>query len=763
MAGRAASGRRSDTAPALRGGARFRSRPWAWLLALAGCSAAGAPVARAPLAANVPAAQAPTMNAPTVAAPPPPPATDKIPVVDEYHGVAVQDDYRWLEDGAAENVHAWTAAQNAYSRKLLDALPGRPAIAARVKAVLSTPVTIYGNVEPAGGRWFVQVMQPPKQQPFVLVMDAGGDPEHGKVLVDPNALDPTGKTAIDWFVPSFDGRKLAVSLSKAGTESGDVTVFDVDSGASEDVVPRVNGGTAGGDVAFTPDGRGFYYTRYPAPGERPDADLPFFQQLYFHRLGSDASADRYELGRDLPRIAEVRVDVDRRTGRVLASVQNGDGGQFQHYLRRKQGGWRQLTTYGDGVVQLAFGSDTNDLFAISRKDAPRGVVLRIDGKKLDLGKARVLHAPERDVIVSEFWGHPGSYFGKNRWYATFQLGGPSEVRAFDYDGKPLSLPAPFEIGSATGLIGDRDGAVLWSAGSFLRPNTWFRADDRSATPEPTSLRSTGPLDLSTHRVVREIAISRDGTQVPFSVLLPEGANLDGHGACVVTGYGGYGLSLTPSYSARTGLWLERGVTYAIANLRGGGELGQAWHEAGRLERKQNVFDDFAAVLAHLHDRRYCRPERTGIVGGSNGGLLMGATLVQHPELVHAVVSYVGFYDSLRSELSPNGAFNIPEFGTVADRAQFEALYAYSPYHHVVDGRAYPRVLFITGDNDPRVDPMHSRKMTARLQAANRGGGPILLRTSASTGHGGGSDLAEVIAQQSDAFTFMLDSLGVKVE
>jgi len=528
-------------------------------------------------------------------------------------------------------------------------------------------------------------------------------------------------------------------------------------------VPRANGGTAGGDVAFTPDGSGFYYTRYPHPGERPDADLPFFQQLYFHRLGSDASTDRYELGRDLPRIAEVRVDIDRRTGRVLASVQNGDGGQFQHYLRRKQGGWRQLTTYNDGIIQLAFGSDSDDLFAISRKDAPRGVVLRVDGKTLDFDKARVLHAPERDAIVSDFWGHPGVYFGKKRWYATFQLGGPSEVRAFDYDGKQLPLPAPFEIGSASGLIADHDGAVLWSAGSFLRPNSWFRADEHSATPEPTSLRSTGPLDLSAHRVVRELATSRDGTQVPFNVLLPDGANLDGRGACVVTGYGGYGLSMTPAYSVRAGLWLERGVTYVIANLRGGGEFGQAWHEAGRLERKQNVFDDFAAVIAHLHARRYCRPERTGIIGGSNGGLLMGATLVQHPELVHAVVSYVGFYDSLRSELSPNGTFNIPEFGTVADRAQFDALYAYSPYHHVIDGRAYPRVLFITGDNDPRVDPMHSRKMTARLQAANHGGGPILLRTSAGTGHGSGSDLAEVIAQQSDAFAFMLGALGVHAE
>ena len=691
-----------------------------------------------------------------------PPATERIPVVDHYHGVAVSDDYRWLEDSAADGVRSWTAAQNAYSRRLLDALPGRKAIGARVNEVLTAPVTAYGTVEPAGGRWFVRVMQPPKQQAFVLVMDANGDPDKGTVLVDPNAIDPSGKTTIDWFVPSLDGRKLAVSLSKAGTESGDVTVFDVETGASGDVVPRVNGGTAGGDLAFTPDGRGFYYTRYPAPGERPDADMPFFQQVYFHRLGSDSSSDRYELGRDLPRIAEVRIDVDARTSRVLVSVQNGDGGQFAHYLRGARGGWQQLTRFDDGIVQMSFGPDA-DLFAISRKNAPRGVVLRIDGKRLDLANARVLHAPEHASLVTEFWGHPGVYFGKKRWYATFQLGGPSEIRAFDYDGERLALPAPFEIGTARGLIADHDGSVLFSAGSFLQPSTWFRCDEHSATPEPTSLRSTGPIDLSAYRVVRELATSRDGTQIPLNVLLPAGANLDGQGACVVTGYGGYGLSLGPGYSALSGVWLERGVSYVVANLRGGGEFGEAWHEAGRLARKQNVFDDFAAVLQHLHARGYCNAERTGVVGGSNGGLLMGATVVQHPELVRAAVSFVGFYDSLRSELSPNGTFNIPEFGTVADRAQFDTLYAYSPYHHVADGTAYPRVLFIAGDNDPRVDPWHSRKMTARLQAANKGGGPILLRTNASTGHGSGTDLAEVVAEQSDAMSFLLDALGVKAE
>ena len=729
--------------------------------AIFGCAGSAPPTARAPARDRAATPNAMTAS-PTAEPHAPPPATEQKPVTDAYHGVSVRDDYRWLETSDDPAVRAWTATQNAYSRRWLDAVPGRDAIGARIEAVLAAPAVSYGMLKPAGGQWFTTVRQPPKQQAYLIVLPAGGEPGEGEVLVDPNALDPSGKTTIDWFVPSPDGRTLAVSLSKAGTENGDVTFYDVASGTAKETLPRVNGGTAGGDLVFSTDGRGVYYTRYPAKGERPDADLAFYQQLYFHRFGDDPSQDRYELGRELPKIAEIRIEIEGRTtrtsgGRVLALVQDGDGGRFAHYLRAARGGWRQLTGFDDGVVHVAFGPG-GDLFAVSRKDAPRGRVLRVNGKKLDFAAAKVLHAPEQDAIAIDFWNKSGMVLGAQRWYATFQLGGPSELRAFDYKGQQLPLPAPFEVGAARGPVLDDDGALLFNAGSFLQPSAWFRYDPRSAAPEPTTLRSAAPIELGSHRVVRELATSRDGTQVPLNVLVPNGAQLDGQSACVVNGYGGYGVSMGPGYSPTAGLWLERGVIFVVANLRGGGEFGEEWHRAGNLERKQNVFDDFAAVLSHLHARGYCKPERTGIVGGSNGGLLMGATLVQHPELVRAVVSFVGFYDSLRSELSPNGVFNIPEFGTVADRKQFEALYAYSPYHHVRDGAAYPPVLFITGDNDPRVDPMHSRKMTARLQAASPKTGPFLLRTTAAAGHGSGTDLSEFIAQQTDAFAFLLAAL-----
>jgi prolyl oligopeptidase len=706
---------------------------------------------------------APAPPPPTPAAPQraPAPATTAQPVTDSYHGVAVADPYRWLEDDKSQAVQAWTEAQNAFTRAQLDALPDRAAIAHRVDALLRAPLPSYPGLRIAGGQWFVLIDQPPKQQRFLVVTRAGGGPSDTRVVLDPNALDASGKTTIDWFEPSADGKRVAVSLSRAGTESGDLHLIDVAKAKLIEVIPRVNGGTAGGHAAWTPDGRGIYYTRYPREGERPAEDLHFFQQLYFHKLGTDSAKDRYELGQDFPRIAEIRVYTEPR-GRVLVSMQKGDGGEFEHHLRDKSGKWRPVARYEDKVVQVAFGPK-GPLYAISRKRSPRGELIEIDDKSLDLNLAKLVHAPNDATLVAGFWDPRTLAFGEKHWYGTFQLGGPSEVRAFDYEGKQVPFAAPLSVASVRGLMVDGKGGVVLRTQSFIEPAAWYRFDEKHGTTAKTRFADNAAIDLSGFTVVRELAKSKDGTEVPLSILMPKGIALDGSHACVATGYGGYGISLEPRFDPELGLWLEQGVIYAVANLRGGGEHGEAWHLSGNLTKKQNVFDDFAAVLQHLIARGYTRSERLGIIGGSNGGLLMGATVVQNPSLVRAAVSFVGIYDSLRSELSPNGEFNVTEFGTVKDKAQFDALYAYSPYHHVVDGTHYPSVLLLTGENDPRVDPWHSRKMTARMQAANAGPSPILLRTSADAGHGGGSDLDHIVAETTDFVAFMLDALGVRVQ
>ena len=689
----------------------------------------------------------------------PPPPTEKVPVKDVFHGVEVGEAYRWLEDGDAPEVKAWSAAQTTYARAALDALPHRARIDARVSEVLGATAARYRAVAPVAGGFLALKTQPPKQQPFLVHLASLGSSE-ARVVIDPNAMDAEGLVHIDWFVPSPDGRRVAVSLSKAGTESGDVHVFEVASGERvHEIIPRVNGGTAGGDLAWTPDGAGFYYTRYPRGDERPPEDRDFYQQLWFHTLGTPTEEDRYVLGEDLPRIAEIQL-ATAPSGRLVVTVQKGDGGEFRHYLQTDRG-FLRLSEFGDGHLAVVPGVK-DDLYVLSRAGAPKGRLLRLSLDALDAGidGAEVV-VPEGDAtLVHDFFGPATVRVTDHRLYLLYQLGGPSEIRAFTHAGEPAPGPEVPAVSSVSHMVSLGGDDLLFLHGAYTSPPAYLRYDAEADATEKTALATPATIPGEGFEVTRSRATSKDGTEVPVNVITERGFEKDGKSACVVYGYGGYGIDLTPQYRLRNLLFAEQGVVYAVANLRGGGEFGEAWHRQGNLTNKQNVFDDFAATIRHLVAEGYCAPKRVGILGGSNGGLLMGATMVQHPELVRAVVSFVGIYDMLRVELSPNGAFNVTEFGTVEDEAQFQALYAYSPYHNVEDGVAYPPVLFITGENDPRVDPMHSRKMTARLQAASASESPVLLRTTADAGHGGGTALDERIAQYVDMFAFFFEHLGV---
>jgi prolyl oligopeptidase len=302
---------------------------------------------------------------------------------------------------------------------------------------------------------------------------------------------------------------------------------------------------------------------------------------------------------------------------------------------------------------------------------------------------------------------------------------------------------------------------LFATQSFVEPPAWYRYNPASGQISKTALFQTSPASFGDVEVLRQAAISKDGTHIPMSILRRKGTKLDGNNPTLLTGYGGYGINQSPNFSVRRRLWLDHGGVWVIANLRGGAENGENWHEQGRLAKKQNVFDDFIACAEYLMKAKYTNPDKLAVEGRSNGGLLMGAALTQRPDLFRAVVSHVGIYDMLRFELFPNGVFNVTEFGTVKERDQFQALYAYSPYHRVKDGTNYPAVLFLAGDNDGRVDPMNSRKMTARLQAATRSDRPIFLRTNSNAGHGIGAALDDRISQDVDVFTFLFDQLGVK--
>jgi prolyl oligopeptidase len=693
-----------------------------------------------------------------------PPATRTEPVTDTFHGVDVTEHYRWLEDAANPEVQAWSDAENAYARAILDKLPGVAAIRARVAEIMSAETTSYWGVQArgdatAGWRYFAWKEQPPKQQPFLVVTDSLDDLASERTLVDPNAIDATGGTSMTWFRPSADGALVAVCLSQGGDEVGDVSVFDAKTGEQVDIViPRVNTGTAGGDLAWAPDGRGFYYTRHPRDGERPAEDMNFYQQVFYHELGTPTAADRYELGKDSPRIAETELKVDRRTGRVLATIQNGDGGEFAHYLRDPDGKWRQFSKFEEKVIQAEFGPD-EDLYVVTRKNAPNGKIARVSVDTLDVDNGALV-VPETDnAIVTSFWHDNTVLVTGSRLYLVSQRGGPSVIEVYDLEGKPQPAPEQLPVASVGALVPLVGEDILFEMGSYVKPPAVYRHDAASAKTTPTALKTIEPVNLDDAEVVREFATSKDGTRAPVNILYRKGTLKNGTNPCLVTAYGGYGVNIPPGFRALNRVLLDHGFVIATANIRGGGEYGEAWHRGGNLTNKQNVFDDFAAVLQHLVDEHYTSPEKLAIIGGSNGGLLMGATLTQHPDLMKAVVSSVGIYDMLRVELSPNGAFNVTEFGTVKEADHFHAMHAYSPYHNVRNGVKYPAVLFLTGANDPRVDPMQSRKMTARLQAADPSG-EFLLRTSADSGHGLDTPLTERIAQQTDIFAFVFDQLGV---
>ena len=683
---------------------------------------------------------------------PPIPATPKKPVTDDYQGVNVTDDYRWLEPAGAPQVKEWADQQNARTRAYLDALPMRAPIIDRLNELYKTQSVRFGDMQSRGGVLFAIERQPPKPQPFIVTLGSVDDPGSAKVVVDPNAIDPSGATSIDFYVPSLDGKFVAVCLSKNGSEDGSVSVFEVATGKQlPDSIPRVNYATAGGGLAWNADATGFWYTRYPHAGERGEADLNFYQQVYFHHLGAELSEDQYALGKEFPRIAETQLISSQDGKFVLARVADGDGGQFLHYILNPDGRWHQLTRLSDQISDAAFGPD-GSVYLLSRKDAPMGKILQLPGPNHSLGNAKVVVTQGRSSI-------DGFLPVNGHLFIAYMAGGPSKL--LDKSGEKSERTIDIlPVSSIGGMVRFGD-ALLFENESYTEPAAWYRYDPATGLVKKTALAQTSPADFSDVEVIRSFAISKDGTHVPINILRRKGTKLDGSNPTLLTGYGGFSISLSPDFSVRRRLWLDHGGVWVVANLRGGSEFGESWHEQGRLTKKQNVFDDFIACAQTLIKQKYTSPEKLAIEGGSNGGLLMGAALTQRPDLFRAVVSHVGIYDMLRLETFPNGAFNVTEYGTIKERDQFQALYAYSPYQHVKDGADYPAVLFLTGDNDGRVDPMNSRKMTARLQAATRSNRPIFLRTSSTSGHGFGTPLNERVAQDADVFSFLFDQLGMK--
>ena len=673
--------------------------------------------------------------------------TPKKPVTDTYGKVKVTDDYRWLENFDDPAVKQWAAKQNAAARAFLDALPDRDVLSRELRKVFQPAQARYSPIEQRGGKIFLMKSDQQHQHQIVITLASLDNLASERTVLDPDAIDARHLTEIDFAVPSVNGRYLAASLSTGGSESGDVHVYETATGKPlPEVIARVNFATAGGGVVWNADNSGFYYTRYPREGERPAADMDFYQQVYFHKLGDQPEKDTYEIGKDFPRIAEITFAASADSRYIGVSVAYGDGGDHEYWLLGPGRPWRQLAGAADEVKQIAFGYK-KDIYLVSKHGAPHGKLLHMDVAET-VDQAAPLVTESAVVIESVAPTKDGPLVNE-------LAGGPSEVIFLPGDGNPQKVHVP-PLSSVDCANLDGIGGIC-SVGSYLDPGGYFRFDPKSRKLTPTALRSPPPVPLDGFVVTRHFPVSKDGTKVPLNIIHRKGLALDGNQPVLLTGYGGYDINITPAYPAPFIPLLERGVVIAEANLRGGGEYGEDWHTQGKLTKKQNVFDDFAACASYLVKHKHTQPSRLAILGGSNGGLLMGAAFTQHPDMFHAVVSMVGIYDMLRVELSPNGTFNVTEFGTVKEADQLNALYAYSPYHHVRDGSQYPAILLTTGDNDARVDPMQSRKMAARLQASGTKQ-PVLLRTSSTAGHGIGSSVDDNVALWTDIDAFLLKEL-----
>ena len=684
---------------------------------------------------------------------PPKPKAPKHEVTNTYWGVKVPDDYQYMENLKDPVAARWAKGQDRYTRAWLTSHPERKAILDRVVALTHSESPDYYGGSYANGTYFFMKEQPPKEQPFLVAMTSVQDVKSERTVVDPNVLDPSGTLSIDFVAPSRDGRYVAVSLSKNGTEDGTLHLYQAASGAPlSDVIPGVNGGTAGGSAAWNEDESGIYYTRYPHEGERAPKDLPFYQQIYFHKLGTPISEDTYVLGKEFPRIAEIALSTSLDGRYLLADVSNGDGGEHGYWLMSPGGAWTQFARFEDKIIAATFGMD-DALYLISREDAPRKKILRLPLKYPDLHHAAVI-VPQGENAI-EFCTPT-----ETRLYVTEMAGGPTQMRVYDLHGKELGLVTLPEISLMNGAVRTSGDEVLVRSQSYTHPPAYYRYGPGREALQETALAQSSPADFSDCEIRREFADAFDGTRLPVNIIMRKGTKLDGQAPTLLYGYGSYGLSEQPYFQPGLKVWLEQGGIYVDASVRGGGEYGDAWHDAARLGTKKVSMDDFAACARYLVEKGYTSKQKLAIEGGSAGGLLVYGTVVHYPDFMQAAVAHVGYGDVLRTERSPNGEFNTTEFGTVKDSVQFRGMYGYSPYHHIQDKKTYPSILALTGANDPRVPAWETFKMVARLQAtASRN--PVLMRVNYGGGHGIQTALSERDQQTADVMLFLFDRLGVK--
>lgn len=671
-------------------------------------------------------------------------------VVDTLHGVAIADPYRWLENPDDSATVAWVTAENTITRAYLDSIPDRKKIQSRLTDLWNYPK--YSAPAKKGNTYFFSKNDGLQNQ-AVLYWQEGPEGEP-KVLIDPNTLSADGTVALTLTTPSEDGSLLAYGLSGSGSDRQDVKIRKVKDGTDLSETIKWCKFTS---IAWLPDGSGFYYNRFPEPGTVKKEDENRFNKVYFHKIGTQQSQDKliYEEPSNPDRGFSPIVTEDGRY--LLIYVWQGtDPRNRIYYMDLKSGNKLvKLLDAGDATWSPVHNEGTTFYF-FTNLDAPKGKLISIDisNPASDQWKTIIPEQPEVLDFVTVV---------NRQFVAGYMKDAHHELKVYSSGGKfikEIPLPAAGTVGISSSKSTDTDMFVTFT--SFVYPPTIFRYDFTTGTlklfrrPEVKFI----PEDFETRQV---FYTSKDGTRVPMFIVFKKGLKLDGTAPALLYGYGGFNVNMMPGFSLSRLIWMEAGGIFAMANLRGGGEYGEDWHQAGMLGKKQNVFDDLHAAAEYLAKEKYTSAEKLAINGGSNGGLLVAAAMTQRPELYGAVVCQVPVIDMLRYHKFTVGSYWIPEYGNAeADSAQFKFLLAYSPLHNVREGVNYPPTLITSADTDDRVVPAHAKKFAATLQHTYKGKNPILIRIETKAGHGAGKPTSKVIDEAADIYSFLFKQFGMKM-
>jgi len=679
------------------------------------------------------------------------PKARKADVVEDYHGTKVADPYRWMEDPDAAETRDWVDAENELTRKYIDSFAGRDAIKARLTQLWNYPK--YSVPARHGDYYFFTKNDGLQNQSVLYVQESlDGEP---RVLLDPNTLSEDGTVALRGQHYTNDGKLLAYALSASGSDRQDIYVRRVDTG--EDLPDHIKWCKFAG-IAWKKDNSGFYYNRFPEPGSVPPEDENNFSKVYWHELGTDQAQD--VLVFENPENKEIGYFPNATDDGeyLILYVYHGTDDRNGIYIRPMdgEGDFTRISEVGEAAFNPIDNID-GTLYVKTDLDAPKGRVIAVDLANPD--RANWLEiVPESENVIDY------ATMVNNQFVITYMKDARHVMRIHEKNGeyvRDIELPT---IGSVGGLSGSRkDTDMFFAFTSFLYPTTAFRYDFKS---NKVSVFHAPEVDFAADNFEANQVFyqSKDGTKVPMFVVHKRGIELDGTNPTILYGYGGFNISMTPYFSVSRVVWMENGGVFCVANLRGGNEYGEEWHQAGMLDRKQNVFDDFIAAAQWLIDSKYTSSDRLAIQGGSNGGLLVAACMVQRPDLFGAVLCHVPVADMLRYHKFTVGRYWVPEYGNAEENPEdFAFLYKYSPLHNVKKGETYPPTLILTADTDDRVVPMHAKKFAATLQANDSGQNPILIRTETKAGHGGGKPTTKLIDEAADYYAFLMKTFGMNVK